>query len=642
MDRRARRKAKRLQSNIVASNPGEPLALAADVTFTAAHGEGNEQKRFDMVAYTGSPMKIRGYRSPVVVDLAGLNVPNQNRPILLDHASDVDSIAGQSDSISVIDGKLVVSGEILAGGTRVDNVLTLASRGFKWQASIGANPEKVEDLRSGETALVNGTEVAGPLSLVRQATLREISIVAMGADDQTNTSIAAQETAFYESEKEEMEESVKNEEIKAEAAPAVEAAVEVTETPAATFDAAPLLASIDELKEEVAAMKLSHVRENRPEAPAVHVEHNEPTLEVLEAAVSSVAGLSSLEKDYDEKTLEAKDKQYGRGIGLQELLIEAARMNGYTGRARVNNDNLGELLQASFSTHSISGLLSNVAHKFLLSSFNAVDQSWRSVASTRSVSDFKTYTSYRLTGGLEFQAVGEAGELKHAEVGEESFTNSVSTIGRMISITRNQMIDDDLSALTQIPGRLGRGAAIAFNKIFWKEFLADNSTFYTSGRGNYISGIDSALGVDSLTSAEQKFMEQVDPDGNPIALAPSILLVPPSLNVTAATLMRSTEIRGTSAKYPTINPHSGKFEVVPCVYLNTAAVSGGSATNWFLLANPGELSSIEVAFLNGNETPIVEQAQADFQTLGIQMRGYWDVGAKKQDYRAAVKSKGAA
>jgi len=54
------------------------------------------------------------------------------------------------------------------------------------------------------------------------------------------------------------------------------------------------------------------------------------------------------------------------------------------------------------------------------------------------------------------------------------------------------------------------------------------------------------------------------------------------------------------------------------------------------------MSVIEVAFLNGNETPIVEQAQASFETLGIQMRAYWDWGAKKQEYRAGVKSKGAA
>lgn len=610
------------------------LCLNADLTIHAASSNGDSARRFDMVAYTGAPMKLRGYRTPVVVDLAGLNVPSQNRPILLDHASDVDSIAGQSDSIGVIDGKLRVSGEILAGTGRVENVLSLASRGFRWQASIGANPERVEELRAGDTALVNGQEVKGPLTVVRQATLREISIVAMGADDRTDTRIAAN-AASLESEDMDIETNEKIEAAAPAAAPAVAA-------PVAAPEVAELTASIDILKQEIAALKLHNVREDRPAAPAAHIAP-EKSYDVLEAALCVGAGLD-VEKEFGEQTLEAANKSFRRGIGLQELLIEAGRMNGYSGRAVVNDDTLPDLLKASFSTGSIPGLLSNVAHKFLLASFNAVDQSWRQVSTTRSVSDFKTYTSYRLTGGMTMEPVGPGGELKHGTYGEQSYTNAASTYGKMLSITRQMLINDDLGALTQLPGRLGRGAALAFNSVFWSEFLADNSTFYTTGRGNYFSGADSALGVDSLTKAEKLFMEQTDPDGHPMAIAPSVLLVPPALYVPGTVLMRSTEIRDTTAstKYPTINPHAGKFAVVQTPYLNTASVAGGSATHWYLLAAPGDMSVIEVAFLNGNETPIVEQAQADFSTLGIQMRAYWDFGSKKQEYRAAVKSKGAA
>lgn len=641
----SRRKTSRAsrQQLIKASDATSSLCLSADLTFHAGADGSPQAKRFDMVAYTGAPMKIRGYRSPVVVDIAGLNVPSQNRPILLDHASDVDSIAGQSDSISVVDGKLRVSGEILAGTSRIDNVLNLASRGFRWQASIGANPERVEELRAGDTALVNGSEVRGPLTIVRQATLREISIVAMGADDRTDTRIAAQ-AATQESD---MSDEIKTDAV-SDAAPVAAAAAPVadsTPAPAApSFDGAELIASLKELREEVAAMKLSHVRDSRPAAPAVHVETREPTLEVLEAAVCNAAKLPSIENDYSEQTLEASDKLYKRGLGLQELLIEAARVNGYRGRSKVGDDTLPDLLRASFSTFSIAGLLSNVAHKFLLSSFNAVDQTWRQVATTRSVTDFKTYTSYRLTGGLTLEKVGPGGELKHGQVGEVAYTNSAESYGKMLTITRQMLINDDLSALAQLPGRLGRGSALAFNNQFWAEFLADNSTFYTTARGNYFSGADSALSVDSLTKAERLFMEQVDPDGNPMAIAATTLLVPSALYVPATVLMRSTEIRDTTAntKYPVVNPHSGKFGIVQTTYLNTAAVAGGSATHWFLLANPGDMSVIEVAFLNGNETPIVEQAQASFDTLGIQMRCYWDWGSKKQEYRSGVKSKGAA
>lgn len=632
MSRRPRKNKPQQQPPQVLANSVADLCLNADLTIHAAAASGDASRRFDMVAYTGAPMKLRGYRTPVVVDLAGLNVPSQNRPILLDHESDVDSIAGQSDSISVVGGQLRVSGEILAGTGRIESVLSLASRGFKWQASIGANPERVEELRAGDTALVNGQEVRGPLAVVRQATLREISIVAMGADDRTATALAAT-AAPQETDEMDIE---TNEKIEA-AAPVVET------TPVAAPEVADLTASIASLKEEIAALKLHNVREDRPTAPAAHIAA-EKTYDVLEAALCVGTGLSSVEQDFSEQTLEAANKSYRRGIGLQELLIEAGRMNGYSGRAVVNDDTLPDLLKASFSTGSIPGLLSNVAHKFLLQSFNAVDQSWRQVATTRSVTDFKTYSSYRLTGGMTMEPVGPGGEIKHGTFGEVAYTNAASSYGKMLTITRTMLINDDLGSLTQLPGRLGRGAALAFNSAFWTEFLADNSTFYTSGRGNYISGSSTALSVDSLTQAETLFMNQTDPDGAPMAISPSVLLVPPALYVPATVLMRSTEIRDTTAstKYPTINPHSGKFAVVQTPYLNNAAISGGSATHWYLLATPGDMSVIEVAFLNGNETPIVEQATASFETLGIQMRAYWDFGSKKQEYRSAIKSKGAA
>ena len=50
---------------------------------------------------------------------------------------------------------------------------------------------------------------------------------------------------------------------------------------------------------------------------------------------------------------------------------------------------------------------------------------------------------------------------------------------------------------------------------------------------------------------------------------------------------------------------------------------------------------IVVSFLNGMQTPTVESAEADFNTLGIQFRGYHDFGCDFAEYLCGVKSKGA-
>jgi hypothetical protein len=124
--------------------------------------------------------------------------------------------------------------------------------------------------------------------------------------------------------------------------------------------------------------------------------------------------------------------------------------------------------------------------------------------------------------------------------------------------------------------------------------------------------------------------------------------VPTALTAIGSALVKATEIReavgsgGAGAKYPTFNPHQGKFRVEMSRYLNSPALAGGSAKAWYLLANPADLAAIEVVFLNGVEAPTIENASADFSTLGIMLRGYHDFGVAKQDPRAALKVKGEA
>ncbi|NRA38413.1 MAG: hypothetical protein HRU15_09755 [Planctomycetes bacterium] len=135
-------------------------------------------------------------------------------------------------------------------------------------------------------------------------------------------------------------------------------------------------------------------------------------------------------------------------------------------------------------------------------------------------------------------------------------------------------------------------------------------------------------------------MEQVDPDGKPMGTMPSILLVPPALSATASQLNKSLELRDTTAnkKAPITNPHQGKFTTVVSRYLSNATFPGASNVNWFLLAEPADLPVIETAFLNGQQSPVVETAEVDFNQLGIQMRGYHDFGVALQEYRGGIKN----
>lgn len=393
-----------------------------------------------------------------------------------------------------------------------------------------------------------------------------------------------------------------------------------------------------------------------PSSPAA------PDDTVLEAAICSTFRLSGLEKRFDERTLDAAHRSFRHGIGLQEMLLLAAeRNNGYRGGRRdfpaickaafgrnVGAGHLGLDFRADIgpSTISVSGILSNVANKFLASSFLYTEQAWRGIAKIRTANDFKTITTYRLTGANKFEKVPASGELKHGTLGELAYTNKVDTYGKLLGISREDIINDDLSAFMGAADQLGRGAGDSLNEVFWTEWL-DDATFFPTDKSlnNYDDGAtDSVLSLAGLENADSIFRQQTKPDGTPLGVIPMILLVPTGLRVTGFNLLNSVKIVGQGASAGTVpdgNPFAGAYRLVDSVYLTQTAL-GGSSTAWYLLADPQNVAAIEVAFLYGRETPTVETGEFDFDRLGLAMRAYMDFGCKKQEYRAAVKLKGAA
>ena len=123
-----------------------PLSLLSDTLEIEAASslQPDRQRRFSMVAYTGGPMKLGGWRFPVVVDLAGIDLGRQRRPILLDHTRDVDFVMGQTDRVNVENNQLLVSGEVLGDSEKARRVIALNDRGFSWQASVGARADEEE------------------------------------------------------------------------------------------------------------------------------------------------------------------------------------------------------------------------------------------------------------------------------------------------------------------------------------------------------------------------------------------------------------------------------------------------------------------------------------------------------------------
>jgi len=602
------------------------LNLETAVEFVAAEaGDGmpSQPRKFAIEAYTGAAIRQGWSAEPIVIDLAGMKF-NQKIPIVMGHDYTMSSILGQATSVRAENGRLYVEGEILAESDLAKQVTALAEKGFAWQASVGADVMRHQKVAAGEQVTVNGQVFNGPIRIVKASKLREVSFVTLGADDATSARIAAEEAEELL-----MAESANETPIEVTATQ-VEATATVVVEPKveASADVSAFEAKIEAMQKEMENMKqVISTRESR--APAVHVVEQVKNDKVIEAALCLQGGLPNADKAFDSRTLEAADK-IRRTTSIGEVLIEAARANGYTGSSRISAANAEPVLKAAFATHDINNLLSALVNKFLLNGFNAVESSWQDVSAVRSVNDFKAINLLRLNGDMKFRKIGNAGELKIAQASDTRRSVAADTYGISTQLTRQDMINDDLNALSQVPQRMGRGAALAMNEAIWGEFQSSNDTYYQKAS----AAAGNALSLTALKAATTGFRKLTDPDGNPLGIAPRVLLVPPELEITAAELMTSALlISGNTTKEPNANVLQGRYRVVVSNYLT-------SASTWWLAADSVDLPALDVVFLNGQQAPTIEQVAPDYQLLGVAIRGFFDFGVSKAEslscYRMAT------
>jgi hypothetical protein len=619
----------------------EKINALTDCKITAAKDEEGKEKlpKIEIEGYNGGVMSV-GYWGSVVLDLAGLQTKDIV-PILYSHATgSTDDILGQTSTV-INDGKtLSLIGEVMSDSKTATDVKTLAKNGFKFQASVGVDPLQYSEVEMGTDVTVNGQTLSGPFTLIQKAKLNEISVVPLGADGSTSARIAAEQAKHKENEMkpdEKIEKTPEQPTAEAIRAAAVSEEQRIGKVREVGKDHPELIAtaikegwSVEKTELAVAKAELAaeKTRNERPTGINVNVAKKpEINSGILAAAVSLRAGLKGAEKQYDAETLEkASDLKLHSFTDLVRASMAASGKVLEHSRHETR-----EFLQAAFSTRDIPNVLSNVANKFIKEGFGTVENTWRQVSAVRPVVDFKANTGVRLVMANLLKNLGPAGEIEHGSLSDETRTVQADTKALMIGVTRKDIINDDLGVLSDIPRRLGYAAARTFNTDFWTVFEAAVAANFSASapKSNQTTG---ALTSATLAAAEALFLKLTDADGNPMGTEASVLLCGTTAYTPARELYVSTDFAGGSSKTPIKNIYVNMFQPAFSRYL--------SAAPWYLVANPLSVPLMETAFLNGREEPFVETADADFNTLGVQMRAYYDYGAAFAEWRSAVRSTG--
>lgn len=672
------------------------------VQLKAAEGAGPKRlRRFEMLAYDGGALRLPNVPHPVVVDLQGLTVPDESLPILRDH--DIGRVVGHSETIAVSASDIRISGVISGASEASQEVLAAADNQFPWRASIGADATVMELFQRGERVQVNGQWFDGPVYVARSAELKESSFVSLGAARKTSAKIAASAKGGMSMQtfeeyvaslgfdlaalSPEQTAALQSAFATASTPTTVAAAAEGAAAPAATAVAASgtggltaTLPTVAKLREEYAieakriadvitaagdcveikakaiaegwdAMKTENavLRASRPPGGpyfSMGSTGGDVDAKVIQAALCMTGKLNKPEDHFDPKTLEIAAK-HCKGWGLQRVIIHHAGKNGWRGDglSAFQQGNVSGLLRAAFSTLDLSDTLGGSSEKFARQGIRStIGMVWRQFSSIVSVKDFRPTDGRSLIEANAYIEVGPGAPIAHGTLSESSWTNRAKSFARMLAITFQDQRNDDLGFLASADKLLGRGASRSINTQWFTEFM-DNSSFFTSGRGNYSSGGGTALSATSLATAERLFKAQTTEEGDDVDFEASYLFVPLALDVTARELHVSTNWNtgGSSSteKVAQTNIWAGKFMPVTASQLSNSSFTGYSTTAWYLLADPADAPVVEVAFLDGKEEPTIETAEADFNTLGIQMRGHIHYGVAKAEYRAGVKMAGA-
>jgi len=332
--------------------------------------------------------------------------------------------------------------------------------------------------------------------------------------------------------------------------------------------------------------------------------------------------------------LEDAARQY-RGMTLLELARESL------GNAGVNTRGLSRDEVATRALHSTSDfpeILSAVTNKTLRQAYEAYPRTFMLFCRQVLATDFKAMQRVQLGEAPQLLEVGESGEFKRGTLGESKESYKVKTYGRVVAITRQTLINDDLDAFTRIPAMYGNSIAQLESDVVWGIITANpamadgNALFHTSHKN--LAGTGTALDVSSVGAARAAMAKQTGLDKKTVLnIRPAFLIVPASLELKAEQLVAQNLVPAATSS---VVPQS----IRTLAPISEPRLDAASETAWYLAASPNQIDTIEYAYLEGQQGAYIETRNG-FDVDGVEIKCRLDFGAKAIDWRGLYKNPGA-
>lgn len=291
------------------------------------------------------------------------------------------------------------------------------------------------------------------------------------------------------------------------------------------------------------------------------------------------------------------------------------------------------LLEEAASMSDFPLLFGNVLEREILAKYRIATPDWRQYIGAGAQGDFRA-SGAEVFGILGLQAPipakQENGEyVQDKELDEGKVAIKLTEYGRRFGLGWRVLLADTLGAFSDIPDRLVQGALA-------REYLQATSLFVAStGPSTALFGapithpIDGTsitnkgtlkLTLTNIGTAIQKMLEQVDIDGNPIAIEGFELVYPPALAVQALTILESVAVvvRGTTDEVRGEANVIRNFNIRPHMnpWLRVVDTSANKDTTWYLFARLSNGRAAQLNFLRGHEMPELVMKASNKVTTG--------------------------
>lgn len=354
----------------------------------------------------------------------------------------------------------------------------------------------------------------------------------------------------------------------------------------------------------------------------IHASNGQIITDSLRNAIEARASISAIEQD-----------NRFNGYTLMEM-ARASLVHHGVGIAGM--DRMGIVGMAfTHSSSDFGNLLADVAHKSMLKGYEEAQETFQLWTSKGILTDFREASRVDLSTFPSLDRVPEGAEYKYGSVGDNGEKIMLATYGKLFSITRQSIINDDLSALTRIPKIMGRAAIRSIGDLVYAVLtgnpkMADGKALFHADHKNIVGS--APLSIATISAAMTGMRLQKDKSAT-LDIRPKHLLTSVANEATAkALLLAEFDPALADAKVP--NPVRNMLDVISDPRLDDANVNAS-----FMTADPGMYDTIEVAYLDGNDKPYIEQ-QEGFTRDGAAFKVRIDAGVAPLSWRTMVKMPG--